>query len=173
MIGMLGRKRVLNTASPPLVLSYQLIWWVVSRKWGESPGGHCWGYNPGTLSFSQVIFATHLKIKGMKSTGAQWVAEWPWLKVINKLQWTKLKIGHQDSSSSNDHQGDMPYYKEQVKAHYAYSQAFLWATNSHSGGCGKHCTKCVIKTSNDQQLLWLQLTHCGLVIKYQWLCTGL
>ena len=35
----------------------------------------------------------------MKSTGA-WSS--------NKLQWLDLKIGHQESSHSNGHQGDMP-----------------------------------------------------------------
>ena len=35
----------------------------------------------------------------MKSTGA---------RSSNELQWLELKIGHQDSSSSNGCQGDMP-----------------------------------------------------------------
>ena len=36
----------------------------------------------------------------MKSTGA---------RSSNELQWLDLKIGHQDSSPSNVHQGNMPY----------------------------------------------------------------
>ena len=38
----------------------------------------------------------------MKSTGAQ---------SLKKLQRLDFKIGYQDSNPSNDHQGDMPYYK--------------------------------------------------------------
>ena len=31
-------------------------------------------------------------------------------KGLNKLQRLDLKVGHQDSSPSNGHQGDIPYY---------------------------------------------------------------
>ena len=53
------------------------------------------------LSYSQVS-ATHLKI------------EHPWMKSSGvhssyELQTLEFKIGHQDSSSSNGSQGDMPY----------------------------------------------------------------
>ena len=55
---------------------------------------------PDTLSCSQVS-ANHLKIGHPKSKVAQ---------SSDKLQWLDLKMKHQDSSSSNCHQCDVPCY---------------------------------------------------------------
>ena len=53
------------------------------------------------------VIATHLKIghPQISSAGAQSPYE---------LQWLDLKIGHQDSSPHNNHQGDMLYLEEQT-----------------------------------------------------------
>ena len=66
-------------------------WWTFNETC--HPGDQYWDHYPGTLSCNQVT-TTHLKIGHllMKLMGAQ---------SSNVLQW--LKIGYQDSSSSNDH----------------------------------------------------------------------
>ena len=63
-------------------------------KWSVSSGGHLWGYSPGALSFSQI---SHSKIGHRRPDLHMSCSD------------LTSKIGHQDSSLRNGHQGDMPH----------------------------------------------------------------
>ena len=89
-----GKRQKLNH-NERLLTSSQYKYWFFNE--GLPPGKHCWGYYPGTLSCSEVS-STHLK------TGHPWISSMG-APSSNKLQWLHLKIGHQNSSPSNNHQG--------------------------------------------------------------------
>ena len=112
---------VLNMGIPLLVrrhLNIETASWLLGTISGAChPGGHCWDYYPGTFPCCPVS-ATHLKIGYplMKPTGVH---------SLDELQWLHLQIGHQDSSPSDGHQGDLPCSLYQC-------QADMWANDDLS-----------------------------------------
>ena len=38
-------------------------------------------------------------------------------ELLNELHWLDIKLGHQDKSLSNYHQGDMPYWQPRLTTH--------------------------------------------------------
>ena len=66
---------------------------------GMSHGSHYLAYHPGTQPYSQVS-ATHFKIRHPLNSSMD-------AQSSNELQWLDLKIGYQDGSPHDSHQGDL------------------------------------------------------------------
>ena len=119
----------------------------------------CWGHCPCTPSCSQIC-TTHLKIRhpSMKSTGA---------RSSNRLQSLNLMIGHQESSSSNNHQGDRPYWDD-TPGRNLYAQ-LIHSKSSKNEQCffGVECRIWKISFSfvNDLWIGW-----CGWFNRYKYMC---